>query len=191
MTEKLHLFALLPGYCLIATLLMATLSDVLTHRIPNALLMPALSIALLIWSTAGGAVGLWMSLSGMGVGLAMLLPIYAMGAMGAGDVKLLGVAGAFLGPHGALIAGLMTFIAGAFFGLLWIGWRKFGPCITPMMARYLRPLRYLTPLEGAEDIVTEKLLIKSNNSFAYAPAIATGAVIAISQQGWMIPMLQG
>ena len=57
----------------------------------------------------------------------MLMPLYIMGAMGAGDVKLLGVAGAFVGPFGALIAGLATYIVGAIYGVLWILWHRLRP----------------------------------------------------------------
>ena len=40
---------------------------------------------------------LW-SLAGMGVGLISLLPLYAIGGMGAGDVKLMAGLGAWMGP---------------------------------------------------------------------------------------------
>lgn len=156
MYDDYQALSLVPAFWLLGTLVIATVTDVTTHRIPNALLAPALSVAILAATALGGLSGLLMTLSGLGIGLAMMLPFYAFGAMGAGDVKLLGIAGAFLGPHGALIAGAMTFIAGAVFGLLWLAWR------------FARPgIGYL-----------------QENRFAYAPAIAVGASIAIWHQGW-------
>src|SRR5210317_773277 len=92
--------ALVPGFLLIAILGIAILTDLSTHRIPNQLIVLGLSIALICSAAIGGLSGLTASLAGLGVGLALFLPMYACGVMGAGDVKLLGVAGAFLGPHG-------------------------------------------------------------------------------------------
>ena len=136
MQNEIEALSFLPVYFLVATLLIATLSDLMTHRIPNNLLIPALAFALLASSVAGGITGLALSLAGMGVGLAMLLPVYALGAMGAGDVKLLAVAGAFLGPHGALMAGLFTFIAGAVLGLFWIAHRLLRPSVIHGLSRF-------------------------------------------------------
>jgi prepilin peptidase CpaA len=185
MPDEINAIAFIPGHLLVITVALATLSDVVTHRIPNVLLAPALSLALLTGAVIGGATGIALSLAGMGVGLALLLPVYAMGAMGAGDVKLLGVAGAFLGPHGALIAGLMTFVAGAVLGLLWIGWRALRPAALYCTARIIQSIRR----DGAW--VPVAAATERNNKFAYAPAIASGVAFAVWQQGWIIPTVMG
>src|SRR5208337_2518793 len=65
------------------------------------------------WS--GGRELLVWSLAGTGVGLISLLPLYAIGGMGAGDVKLMAGVGAWLGPgltfwafvSSALVGGLL------------------------------------------------------------------------------------
>ena len=171
---------LLPTFLLGATLLVATMTDIVSHRIPNILLAPSLSMALMFSVATQGPEGVLAALIGLAIGLAMLLPLYAMGAMGAGDVKLLGVAGAFLGPVGALVAGLFTFIAGAIFGLLWIAWRMYGPDIVSSVSAFMET-------QNLKFNVGEKLLItRKENSFAYAPAIAVGTAITIWQQGWLI-----
>lgn len=59
-----------------------------------------------------GFEGLYFSLEGIGMGIALLLGFYALGGMGAGDVKLLGVVGGFLGPTGVLNAFLVTALLG-------------------------------------------------------------------------------
>lgn len=179
MNDEIQALSLVPVFCLVATLTIATLTDVTRHRIPNALLAPALSVALLVGTATGGLAGLLMTLSGLGVGLALLLPLYAIGAMGAGDVKLLGVAGAFLGPHGAVIAGIMTFIAGAVFGLIWLGWRALRPSIDYLLATWTNTQ---PPAVMHDDSTTSGSKV---NRFAYAPAIAVGATTAIWQQGWL------
>ena len=54
----------------------------------------------------------------MALGMALLLPFYVVGAMGAGDVKLMGMVGACLGAAGVLSAAVLTFLAGGVFALL-------------------------------------------------------------------------
>lgn len=180
---------------LIAVLVCATILDVTTHRIPNALLLPALIIALIVAAMTTGATGLLLSIAGFLVGMAVLLPLYALGAMGAGDVKLLGVAGAFLAPYGALVAGVATLILGGVYGILWVIWRASRPgsrdikidlwfpwlaTILPRFASWLSNLANSQDSSGQLTNADEKRL---NNKFAYAPAIASGCLFAMWQLG--------
>lgn len=99
---------------LVALLLIAALIDWLTYRIPN-------------WLTAGGMLfglvyntltvqpwqdGLLGSVSGLGVGIAVLLPVYLLRVMGAGDVKLMGMVGAIVGLPDIVLAVLYSLIVG-------------------------------------------------------------------------------
>lgn len=98
----------------------AVLSDLHSRRIPNLLvaLMLAAGIALQALTAPSIGAALWLGLGGAGVGLVVLLPFYALGGMGAGDVKLLAATGSFLGLKGALLAGVCTLVAGAALGLI-------------------------------------------------------------------------
>jgi prepilin peptidase CpaA len=64
----------------------------------------------------GGPLLAW-SLAGAGVGLLSLLPLYAIGGMGAGDVKLMAGMGAWIGPWLTLWAFLSTALVGGLMGL--------------------------------------------------------------------------
>ena len=114
--------ALLAAIYLLAMLSIATVTDLLSHRIPTALLAPSLLVAAILGAVSAGFAGLLAAGAGLCVGLAMLLPLYVVGGTAAGDVKLLAVAGAYLGPAGAFVAGMFTFVAGALFGIAWITW---------------------------------------------------------------------
>ena len=59
---------------------------------------------------------LW-SLAGTGVGLLSLLPLYAIGGMGAGDVKLMAGVGAWLGPWLTLWSFVSTALVGGLLGV--------------------------------------------------------------------------
>src|SRR2546425_9464222 len=88
--------------------LVACVFDLYSRRIPNALTFGAAAVALVVAAALGGASGAWSSLRGLGVGLAVWFPIYALGGMGAGDVKLMAAIGAWLGAavafHAAMFA---------------------------------------------------------------------------------------
>lgn len=111
-------------------LLGAALCDYRSRRIPNALVFPGALIALLLnallpegngfASTLPGGVGIGRALLGMGIGLAVFLPFYLVRAMGAGDVKLMAMVGAFLGPAGAIEGALFAFVAGGVIGVAYL-----------------------------------------------------------------------
>jgi prepilin peptidase CpaA len=167
---------------LIVLLTAAVATDLKSHRIPNLMLWPALSLALMVHMTSGGLDGLMVAIGGLTLGCGMLLPLYSVGGLGAGDVKLLGIVGSFLGPWGAVIAGAGTMIAGAIFGITVIVWR----CLWPKIE--LREVQALGPLSGQTGSV---LRLRSANGrkpiayIPYAPAIAVGTLAAL----WYIDFL--
>jgi prepilin peptidase CpaA len=93
--------------------LVAAVCDVRTRRIPNALTFGAAAAALVAAACTGGFAAGQTSAAGWLLGLAIWLPIYALGGMGAGDVKLMAAIGAWLGPGSVLYAAIYTAIAGA------------------------------------------------------------------------------
>jgi prepilin peptidase CpaA len=176
MIDDVNWIALLPAYLLITTVAIAAVADLLTRRIPNILLAPALGLALLLAAGTGGITGLALAVAGLIVGIAIPLPLYLTRGMGAGDVKLLGVAGAFLGPYGALIAALMTFIAGAALAIAWLIWRAAKMSIELLLYRYADIDNRSAGTDG-----------QARNGIAYAPAIAVGVTFTAWYQGWIIP----
>ena len=58
-----------------------------------------------------------LSVGGLGVGLLVWLPLYAIGGIGAGDVKLLAAFGAALGPSDTVRVALASAIVGGVFAV--------------------------------------------------------------------------
>src|ERR1700757_2201889 len=72
------------------------------------------------WLEGTGTGGIGASLAGTALGFALLYPVYAIGGMGAGDVKMQMGFGAWMGAYFGLWTGLTTilyaFCAGAIIG---------------------------------------------------------------------------
>lgn len=98
--------------CLIILITAAVFNDLKSRRIPNILIIGGLVVALSYHYYTWGLPGLAFGLKGFAVGLVLLLLPFVLGGMGAGDVKLLGVIGAFKGS----IFALSTFIWMALWG---------------------------------------------------------------------------
>ncbi len=103
---------------LLGLLGVAVVSDLRHHRIPNLLILLGLGLGLAGQFYSTGVTGLGNGLLGMLIGFALFLPMYALGGMAAGDVKLMAMVGAFLTPQGALWAALFSLIAGGLCGFL-------------------------------------------------------------------------
>ena len=70
--------------------LVAVAWDLATRRIPNVLTFGAALAALVVHAYIGGWNGAGMAAAGWVAGVALFFPVFALGGMGAGDVKLLG-----------------------------------------------------------------------------------------------------
>jgi len=79
--------------------LVAGWTDLRSRRIPNWLTVPAVFVGMAVnVATRGFGSGLKTSLLGAALGLALLLPFVLLRALGAGDWKLAGALGSFVGP---------------------------------------------------------------------------------------------
>ena len=106
----------------ILLLIVAAVSDFRTRRIPNWLVLSGALYAV-IYNTVLPPTphdDILFPLTGLALGLLLFLPLYFVGAMGAGDVKLLAMAGAFLGPGDTFHAALATMIVGGVLAILFV-----------------------------------------------------------------------
>src|SRR5437660_8307386 len=90
----------------------ASVSDVRTRRIPNVLTFGAAAAALVYLFAAHGWLGLAGAGEGWAVGVLLFFPFFALGGLGAGDVKLLGAMGAWLGPRAVFWVAVYASLAG-------------------------------------------------------------------------------
>lgn len=188
--------ALLPALVLGGLLAGAVWHDVRARRIPNQLVLwgtlAGLALQASVTPGAGlfaepfGALGLLRGAYGLGLGLLLLLPMYALGAMGAGDVKLMAMVGAFLGPEEIVGAALFSMMAGGVLAVLAALWqgslrKVLGNTRVMLLNSTLRALGGDGAHLAAPAAPSGKL--------AYAIAIAGGTVsylVLVRASGWSV-----
>jgi prepilin peptidase CpaA len=98
-------------------LIPAAVIDLLQRRIPNAVTLPAMAGGIIYLTYLNGLDGFMHSTGGLLLGIAFLFPVYIIGGMGAGDVKLMGAVGSILGPQAVFAAFLYSAIVGGAYAL--------------------------------------------------------------------------
>ncbi|VTU19902.1 A24 family peptidase [Variovorax sp. RA8] len=133
---------------LIALLVIAGVTDYRTYRIPNWLTFGGAAFALVYKTVIAVSPGsaLLMASGGLLLGFLLLLPLYMLHAMGAGDVKLMAMVGAFLGLDETFQAVLCALIAG---GVGAIGFALLKGRVGRMLANTRDVLRDLVTLSLA------------------------------------------
>ncbi|ASV73852.1 Type IV prepilin peptidase TadV/CpaA [Thermogutta terrifontis] len=168
-------------YILLLFLTAAVVSDVRTRRIFNWITYPGILAGLLLnglgdlavmagwasssWMQTWGVIGLGQAVTGfLACGLVMVA-CYVFFRIGGGDVKLIAMIGAYLGPEDGIIAMLWTFVLGACVALsvlVWrvgpvrfvmhlgrrlMGWLRVGywGALTPEEQKALEPTLFLAP----------------------------------------------
>ncbi len=128
--------------CMLVPLSIAVVTDVRRHTIYNWTVYPGILLALLISllaTVAGrdmiqgsaadvaqwGVPHVWSALGGLCSCGAIMLVCYVFfpGSLGGGDVKLLAMLGAFLGPAAGIEVMLWTFVLGGCLGLVMLVWQ--------------------------------------------------------------------
>ncbi len=159
--------------------LQAAVTDLALRRIPNVLVLSGLLIAMLLHLRTGTA-GTWLEtgIAGLATGFFIFLPLYVLRGMAAGDVKLMAMTGAFVGPGMALHIALLTCLIGGVLALLMLAlngrWR--------ILLRNLKTIQ-APLLARCMGIPTEPISISreaSAGGIPYGVAIALGTLAVVA-----------
>ena len=143
--------------------------DLRTRRVPNWLTLSITILGIGLAATHLTTTSLAGALGGLALGLVLMLPGHVVGATGAGDVKLFAAVGTLLGPKGIGVAFVYTAILGGALALTVAVYRG-------RLHDTLQGTATLVLTGGAN--VGEIERSSADNRFAYAPAIALGALVA-------------
>jgi prepilin peptidase CpaA len=98
--------------------------DLKCRRVPNWLVLTGLVLGFGLNGSLHGTAGLVLALKGMGLGLLVYLPLYALRAMGAGDAKLMAAVGSMAGPANWLAIFTITSVLGGVAALVLLAWKR-------------------------------------------------------------------
>jgi len=162
---------------LLALLASAAVIDMRRHRVPNLISLGGLVVGLGLntWLLGVGTQGLLAALLGMLLGLLIFLPFYALGGMGAGDVKLMAMVGAFIDPMHAFLAAGLSLAAGSLMGLGILMARRGTGC---MVHRYASTFQCLA-VTGQWSYIPPTADEPAAARFPYALAIALGTLATL------------
>ena len=154
-------------------LIFASINDIKHQKIPNLLNFPLMGIGLIYHSIFFGLEGFLFSGGGLLLGTAIFLPVYIFGGMGAGDAKLMGAVGSFLGAKGVFISSVLTALYGGIYALLLLlvyrqyGWELFSR--TKAVLKTLILTQKFIPMSSPNPV-------KKKPRLCYGIAIALGTV---------------
>jgi prepilin peptidase CpaA len=161
--------------CAVLTVIAACVTDVSRSRIPNVLTFAAAALAIVFHAIVPGGLGVMHAALGLTVGLAVFFPLFALGAMGAGDVKLMAAIGAWIGWKSIVMVALYGSVAGGILALLFALRRNY-------LRTALGNIRMLAQYWWVAGIKPlPELTLESKNSvrMPYALAIATGLAVTL------------
>ena len=156
----------------------AVTTDLRSNRISNVLVVTGLACAVVLAGVDGWR-SLGLAAAGFAIGLILFLPAYVLAVMGAGDVKLMAMVGAFLGPADTVVAVVATIIAGGVLGTALVIAR--GSAMATfrrywlMLSCLLRTGRFAYVKPAAHEAARDKM--------PYALAISSGTLWALWSSG--------
>jgi prepilin peptidase CpaA len=113
MTSSLPLDVMTAAF--LALMAAAAWCDVRLRRIPNALTMSGVAVAIGLRLVTGPGAGID-GVTGAILAFVLCLPFFVLGVLGGGDAKLLMAVGAFMGPRDFLLAMLVIASLGGILG---------------------------------------------------------------------------
>ena len=154
---------------------LACATDLRSARIPNWLTLGAMAAGLCFHAMLPGGHGIAAAALGLLVGLLVFFPFFALGALGAGDVKLMAALGAWVGAAAAVNVALYGAVAGGVLAVIVAASRSY----LPHALRNLRTLFTHWWLVGIKPLPELTLDKGQGPRLPYALPIMAGLVVAL------------
>jgi prepilin peptidase CpaA len=184
--DGMNQLALIPFFVVACVGCTVAVTDVRAFRVPNAITYPFALAGLAYHGLTPGGWGLGMSLLGMAVGFAVLLFLHLLGAVGAGDVKLMAGVGAWLGASLAIYLFAIAAAATAVYSVVVLIRRQglYGIIVTTyiQMMQIGALFRHLGEEERVEAVVKRPDCRK--RLVPFAAMVALGGIVMLVYACW-------
>jgi prepilin peptidase CpaA len=166
-------------------LLLAVITDLSAHKIPNKLVLFGLVFSFIFQSVIFQSMAIegdgWLNwLTGVAVAFACFIPLYLLRAMAAGDVKLMMAVGGFLGYPLIITAVTYSFLAGGVIAICYVLIKGRGKLLIQnlyamLLSRFIKTTTSVSIHDG-------QAFQQSAGNMPYATAIAVGTIITLYLQ---------
>jgi len=167
---------LLGGACFTLALVVASVWDIHSRRIPNWLVIALAVLGVCYTALVQSPSDVPRALLGMLIGFGLWIPFYALRMLGAGDVKLFAAASCWLAPSQVLGAALVAAIAGGVLSVVGLvlahGWG-------------LATLRVAHGMRDPKILATPLAVPRGRKTLPYGLAMTTGLLIAAWFPRWL------
>ena len=173
-----------PVWLVTFVLIVAAVIDGFELKVPNWITFPMIVSGWLYSFSAFGWEGLGCSLAGTVLGLALLFPAYAIGGMGAGDVKLLAGLGAWVYTTHTFWAFVLSVIFGAIIAIGMVTYRGAWKKHTFQFWKILNEIVRIKNPDRLAEIAAERK--PTMFLLPYGIPIALGAIIYFAWTGMLV-----
>jgi len=173
---------------LLLLLFTAAWQDLRSYHIRNMLVIPGALLGAVLNILLPAGVGAFESLAGWGAGLLLLLPFYVLRSVAAGDVKLMAMVGAFLGPQVMIGLLLYVLLTGGVLALGLAWYRGVLSGLVFNIKMWLLDRVAVPPAAGSKYSPTKfslyEAIPKATGKMPYGVAIAIGTAIFLLVHGY-------
>jgi prepilin peptidase CpaA len=179
-----------PVWVVSITLIVAAVIDGLKLKVPNWITFPMILTG---WVYSAWAAhfhemawyqGLGWSLLGTAIGLALLMPAYAIGGMGAGDVKLLAGVGAWMHGTHTVYAFAVSTVVGALLAVAMVLYRRAWAKHSGQFWMIVNEIMTIRDPEKLAEIAVERK--SSMMLLPYGIPIAIGSIVYFAWTGLLV-----
>jgi prepilin peptidase CpaA len=181
----------LPLYVVLVVVLVAAVTDLWKFRIYNALTIPSCLLGLLYHWSMSGSIGLVGGVLGVLVANVPFIPLYVMGGMGAGDMKLMAVVGSWLGPWAMLHVIVVSGLAAGCYSLVLMVWNRLqhGVWLNEKVAHSDSPLGERHWEGESEVAVVLSRPDRRRNAVPFGVLVALGVIVTARWIEWPLGKL--
>lgn len=154
-------------------LIAAMWQDAAERRIPNTVVLRG-AIAALVLAMSPHGIGLGSAMAGGLVGFSGFMALHLLRLLGAGDVKLAGATGLYIGGPDMVLVCLKILIMGGVLSFLWALWTE---QLRPVLAHLHAGLRHWRTRPFPERLAQGPWMPLSTTRIPYAIAIAGGTAM--------------
>lgn len=152
----------------------ALVSDLKTYRIGNRIVLPPIILGIVINIYEKHTIGLIESMKGIFIPIILLILLFALGMLGAGDIKLFSGIGAIMGGEFIILCIPLSFLIGGIACLTIMMVRKNAKERFNILYNYIKSCLIIGKLLPYEDIISSK-----DARFPLATAIFAASLVTL------------